>query len=226
MTTGDTIIETVRARVAPAGFSLVAGGQVGRYNEVVDAGYRLPDFGGDDRLVVLIGNDRSNWPAFEAAVAAGDVDLSAPHPFDRWVMRTLAPRVDIEGVRSELRWVHDGPPRMVAMQRLATAIGLAETGPAALGAHPTVGTWFALRAAIVYDARGPITTPPPPTCSACVHQPCVPAMTRALDARSWQAWVAVRDACPIGKDHRYHEGQIAFHYSHNAAALRALKPTT
>ena len=27
-----------------------------------------------------------------------------------------------------------------------------------------------------------------------------------------RAWIAVRDACPMGREHRYSEAQLAFHY--------------
>lgn len=29
---------------------------------------------------------------------------------------------------------------------------------------------------------------------------------------SWQYWLAIRDACPVGRAHRYSDEQIAFHY--------------
>ena len=29
----------------------------------------------------------------------------------------------------------------------------------------------------------------------------------------WRLWLAVRDACPVGRAHRYSDAQIRFHYA-------------
>ena len=48
--------------------------------------------------------------------------------------------------------------------------------------------------------------------------------TRTLDragvAENWQDWLAVRDVCPEGRDHRYSETQIRYHYEKNTGLLR------
>jgi hypothetical protein len=31
--------------------------------------------------------------------------------------------------------------------------------------------------------------------------------------RDWASWVNVRDACPIGRDSRYSDEQIRYHYT-------------
>jgi hypothetical protein len=52
----------------------------------------------------------------------------------------------------------------------------------------------------------------------------VEALQRALHAtdkkpdaaaveRDWTSWVSVRDACPIGRDSRYSDEQIRYHYT-------------
>jgi cyanocobalamin reductase (cyanide-eliminating) / alkylcobalamin dealkylase len=40
-----------------------------------------------------------------------------------------------------------------------------------------------------------------------------------LDADTWRAWLAVRDACPVGREHRYGDDQIAYHYAKRRDAL-------
>jgi len=35
----------------------------------------------------------------------------------------------------------------------------------------------------------------------------------------WQAWLAVRDACPVGKAARYDDSQIRWHYALDREAL-------
>jgi methylmalonic aciduria homocystinuria type C protein len=53
---------------------------------------------------------------------------------------------------------------------------------------------------------------------------CLPALERAMTARpddaSWQAWLAVRDACSIGRDYRYSDDQVHYHYTKDRSRLR------
>jgi hypothetical protein len=54
------------------------------------------------------------------------------------------------------------------------------------------------------------------TCDA----PCHDALARALATpNDWRAWLAVRDACPIGRDYRYDDDQLRYHYTKDRAAL-------
>jgi methylmalonic aciduria homocystinuria type C protein len=41
------------------------------------------------------------------------------------------------------------------------------------------------------------------------------------DARDddWRSWLAVRDACPVGRSARYAEEQIAYHYTKDPSHL-------
>jgi methylmalonic aciduria homocystinuria type C protein len=101
-----------------------------------------------------------------------------------------------------------------------------------LALHPQLGFWFGLRAVVVFDA------PPPPAqrparspCSNC-PKPCVAPFERALEeyriageasvADSWERWLAVRDACPVGRQHRYGDEQVRYHYTKDLARLHAL----
>ena len=42
----------------------------------------------------------------------------------------------------------------------------------------------------------------------------VSAVVRTEIENNWELWVAVRRACPIGKEHAYSEEQIRYHYIH------------
>ncbi|MDX2167772.1 MAG: hypothetical protein SF182_11935 [Deltaproteobacteria bacterium] len=87
------------------------------------------------------------------------------------------------------------------------------------------GPWIGLRAALVLDRPGP-TGPPPRAANPCPDcaRTCVPAFERARAAPgeladTWPLWLAVRDACPIGRAHRYDEAQIRYHYIKDRRAL-------
>jgi methylmalonic aciduria homocystinuria type C protein len=55
----------------------------------------------------------------------------------------------------------------------------------------------------------------------------MPPFERARDAQvgregisdTWPLWLAVRDACPIGRAHRYDDAQIRYHYARDRSAL-------
>jgi len=48
-----------------------------------------------------------------------------------------------------------------------------------------------------------------------------------LDARAVaehaDAWIAIRDACPVGTDERYSDAQLRYHYSKDASLLRVTR---
>ena len=112
------------------------------------------------------------------------------------------------------------------------APALAWLAPSHLVVHPVFGPWVALRAVLVIDAPGPPPGAPlDASCDEC-SQACKPALAAALAAtsddpipshgevaRGWRRWVAVRDACPRGQEHRYGEQQLRYHYTWDPAIL-------
>jgi methylmalonic aciduria homocystinuria type C protein len=220
------ITAQVAAACAPAGLALVQPFQIGWYNAAVDAAYRLPDFGNPRTLGILIGNTRTLWPALHAALAA-DTSLRATRDvIDRYTSTSVLSALQPLAQRWDVRWPYERPPRRVAMQRLCHVSGLAHLSQSFLNVHPVYGPWIALRAAVAVEAEGPpAPAPDPPSpCPDCAHA-CLPRFeeaTAALRARgldkpglgaTWPLWLAVRDACPIGREYRYSDDQIAYHYS-------------
>jgi methylmalonic aciduria homocystinuria type C protein len=118
---------------------------------------------------------------------------------------------------------------MVAVQRLADLSGLARLAASKLSIHPLYGPWVAFRAVAVLDIRGPSGSAPgaAPACDAC-EASCLPAFRRARDVwmshatgeAGWRAWLAVRESCPVGREYRYCDAQIEYHYTKDRAILR------
>ncbi len=152
----------------------------------------------------LVGNTRALWPVFQTRKPAGC------DPLDRYVESVIEPLVPSGGRAFYAHRQYEGA--FVPFQQLAVAAGLGGLSETHLVIHPVYGPWFALRAAIVTTGEPPppAQIPTPCRCGA----PCRDALARAEGSRDWRAWLAVRDACPIGRAFRYSEDQLAYHYIH------------
>jgi methylmalonic aciduria homocystinuria type C protein len=228
----QTIVTRITADAYPSGFDLVGATRLDRYQTTAPSGFHLPRLRADDDLVVLLGNTRALWPHFVGALRDAPERCEQDHPFDRWVqdrVETLVAALPWHGV---VRFAHEAPPRAIAIQQLAARSGLAHLGPAGLSVHPVYGPWISWRAAIVFGAVGPEDdSEAPDTCTGC-DAPCVPKLQAAMSASvdpnvdslgaDWRPWLAVRDACPIGRDARFPETQIRYHYAKDRETLRRL----
>jgi methylmalonic aciduria homocystinuria type C protein len=209
-----------------AGFDAVAFFDAERFNESVGPDdFRLPDFGLSHALGLVIGNSQAFWDPFTRALDANERLRGAEHPVDAYTeahVRALRERVELP---SQAFFAHQPAPR-IPIQRIARAAGLAELSPSHMSVHPVFGPWLGLRAVVVF-ACAPLTpmlgaaeARHCPECSA----PCMGALERALDSGQrpelgWQRWLAVRDACPAGTEHRYGPNQIRYHYTKDRTAL-------
>lgn len=203
-------IEDFRARCAERGFDLSA-----VFNSAWcadDPTTRLPAFERGAALAVVIGNTRSLWPALTAALR-DDATLAAhPDVVEAYAERTISAAAAATEVPFHTRWAHGGVGGFLPIQRIAARAGLAWLSPAHLCVHPTFGPWIGLRAVIVFDLAPPSVPPPvlADPCGAC-RQGCEPAFAATTD--DWRSWLAVRDACPLGRAHRYSEDQLHYHYT-------------
>ena len=171
------------------------------------------------RCGLLVGNTRAMWPAFTSALRADPALAAASDPLDRYVEGVLARVFPGERVWFGHRR-YDGA--FVPMQRIAVAAGLGVLAPTQLVIHPVYGPWFALRA-VVARAGTPEPAAPPPAAPCRCDAACTGALDAALAARgpdAWRAWLAVREACPVGRAHRYSDEQLAYHYTKNRGLLR------
>ena len=204
-----------------------------RYNALVkDHGQLMPieTFGRPHTSALLVGNTRALWPALKRAVAA-EPRAFERDPVDRYVERTVSALQRAIVSPSRVYYSHIMGPEMVSMLHAAQASGFADRGPAYLAIHPNHGPWFALRALIVVDHPSePSEVTAPKLCAGC-PAPCVPALNDAMQVSDvstprdglgpdWSRWVAIRDACPHGKDARYSDAQIRYHYALDDAGLR------
>lgn len=196
----------------------------------------LDTFGEDDPLALVLGNTRALWAAFLAALRDDPGLCERPHPLDDYVERVVGEALARVPVAHVVYWGHHRAERVVPLQRLARAAGLAELGPAHLSVHPEHGPWIGLRAVVVFAAPASELSPQPTSPSHCAGcaAPCVPALARALAVsqsgepqasipfgwtQSQKAWLAVRDACPVGTAARYGAPQLHYHYTKDRGTL-------
>lgn len=205
--------------LGPYGIDLIHPFRREWYDDAVETAARLPGPEGPETLSVLAGNTRAMWPRFLEGA-----DRTLDDALDGWIEETFSRALTpITSVRDVI-FSHEPPPRRLPMQRLARHSGFTPLSEGQLLAHPVYGPWFALRAVIVTDVPGPSGARPAvgPPCAGC-DAPCKPAFEHACEAndarvkpgllrQNWRPWLAVRDACPVGRDHRYSEEQIRFHY--------------
>jgi methylmalonic aciduria homocystinuria type C protein len=226
------IVHAVQGGCARGGLDIVHAFATGAYNANVPAEWRVHDFGRDDRLGILLGNTRALWPHFISALHRDAALAQAEHPFEEYVRAQITRAIAGATERpSHVTWAHETEPRALPIQRLAERVGLASLGPSHLSVHPVHGPWLSLHAVAVFDIEGPSERVAPlrSPCAGC-SQPCMPALEAALQtagtdpngddiARHARAWIAVRDACPVGRDARYSEQQLAYHYTKDRSLL-------
>ena len=221
----SSILEHVATRSARRGLDLVHAFSTAWYNDRLPAeARRLPDF---DRpaLGLLIANTRTLWPVVKAALAADVALARAADPIDSYVELSTSEALAGIEQRSIVLFSHQNRTEPLPIQRIAQAAGFARLAPSHLSIHAVHGPWIALRAVVVLDVDGPSGPPPEPfdPCTPC-SKPCLVALERALEltsqrvdalsvAQSFRAWLSVRDACPVGKDKRYSDEQIEYHYT-------------
>ena len=201
------------------------------------------------QLGLVVGNTRALWPAFLRHLRGLGVrspDELGPDPLDIYVEELLHGSLgdlhEAFSIRGTAVFSHELLPAPIPIQRVAEVAGLARVGPAYLSVHSEYGPWFALRAVIALDVEAgagafvtaqSTGTHPCETCSA----PCRRALSGALLHRDPQSeppdlppaprdiserqrrWLRVRDACPVGRGHRYSGGQILYHYDRRRDAL-------
>ncbi len=222
-----TLVGRASAALAGLGLDLVQPFRADLHGRARPDELGLPQAPRPDGLGLLIGASRALWPAFTVALRASPALADVAAPLESWIDGEVRGALASLGVPFSLRFAHDPPPH-VAIQRLAVLVGLAPLGPAGLVSHPVNGPWISLRAVALFDAPGPqeAAAPQSAPCAGCAA-PCATALDAALAGRplppteigvNWRRWLAVRDACPIGRAERYGEVQIRYHYD---AAARA-----
>jgi hypothetical protein len=224
-------IAAFSAHCAQAGLDIVHPFRLDWFNDHVEPSLRLPDADRPRSLGFVIGNTLRLWPVFTGALRASPALAEVEHPLDAYVEGVVLRAVEQSiAARHHIFWAHRMTPAPVAIQRVAHATGLAHLAPSRLSIHSFAGPWLGLRAIIVVDVDGPEGERPVAVdpCTSCT-KPCLVAFDEALSRtdvsrpddveRQWKAWANVREVCPVGKDRRYGDDQLRYHYAKDRSIL-------
>lgn len=168
---------------------------------------------------LLIANDERLWAPFKRALFAEFAEH--PEPLESFVEARVQSAVAQLGFEQQIFFSHQPP--FIPIQRIAERARFACISPSQLSVHAEVGPWLSLRALVLLALAPTAALAPAETlgpCNGC-PAPCVPPFERARSLgissadvrRNWRDWVAIRDACPIGREHRYSDEQVEFHYA-------------
>jgi len=149
-----------------------------------------------------------DWKDPELAASSDPLELYTERTLDR--VATMLPNARVYYSHR----MYSTPRAFLPLQRLAAAAGIGTLSPTHFVIHPIYGPWFALRAVIVCDGEPPPRGAAQRVCTC--DERCLTAYRDALVTDGpgrWRAWLAVRDACSAGREHRYSDEQIAYHYS-------------
>lgn len=229
----SAVVDHITSELTPRGLDLIHPFQVKWYNKSVPASLSLPDFGRPESLGILVANTKSLWPQFIRAFSRDTCLQDNPNPLDCYVREEVHNVLGKLSVRWDVRWDFSPPAKRIAMQRLAEIAGCATLSSTHLSIHPKFGPWISLRAVIVLDVLGDGLKVPEKIdniCSDCECS-CLPVFERAMKSvgeftsesvsRDWKQWLAVRDACTVGRgEHRFYDNQIRYSYTKDRAFLK------
>ena len=195
---------------------------------IVSAGHcRLVLLGnGGGRLWDVIQTDKQRWMRGDAPI-----DTFSAIQAETFARRTLND--------PDWRLIYPGPTRL-PLQTLGEIAGWAHESPLGLGIHPGYGLWWAYRAAFLTNRPLPrlAAADSAHPCSTCRDKPCIAACPAAAlsaaaaidlvacsrhrlkDDSSCSHGCLAREACPIGREHRYSRAQIQYHYAHSLTTVK------
>lgn len=181
-------------------------------------------------MVLLVGHVGSSiWEPFRrwSDTLTG---LPPAEPLDNWSKTVISPIAAAHGATA---FFPSDPPWQPFQQWAMRAEGL-RASPLGILIHPDYGLWHGYRGALAFRAVPDDFVPSKPVgahpCDACADRPCMAACPVAAIGEEGFRYQACRghlarpeghgcltqgclsrNACPVGAEHRYCNGQLQFH---------------
>lgn len=193
------------------------------------AGY---DLGGNKQLLFVGHAGRAFWQQLSAGRRHdhNPVDEFTRQQINRWFEQCQP--------NSEYQWLYPGH-RLIPLQQLGVLAGWHFPSPFMVGVNSRWGSWYAYRAVILADTQFPETEKPQwhSPCVDCLDKPCIAACPASavsaagldlgrcsafrLEADSpCQYSCLARLSCPVGRQYKYSQEQIHYHYQQSLITLK------
>jgi hypothetical protein len=193
---------------------------------------------GADRYqqLILLGNGGVRF--WETMQRQRTRSMQDEDPVDNFFIRTVE---NIFDSVPDYRIIYPGN-HLLPLQPLGKLAGWHHDSPLGLGIHPVMGLWFAYRGIILSNSsfipvaeESELDSESP--CATCREKPCITACPAAAVTRSGlkikpcsnyrlesdsrcQTRCISRLVCPIGRDYRYLEEQMSYHYGHSLTSIK------
>jgi cyanocobalamin reductase (cyanide-eliminating) / alkylcobalamin dealkylase len=228
------MMDRIVALLAKHGFDIVKPFNTLTYNKLVKPRPDLIDLPvnsltGEGLPALLVGNSKVLWPHFLEYFKQHSDEVNPLDCFVRVTMnRALLESFSEVEVQEIPCFYSDeiAPHRLIAFQKLAHACGLARLDESThLCVHPKFGPWIALRVILILPPDSLLHTPKfglTITEVSLAEESIDRArllLERALQATcdgdkdAWRLWVEVRDCIDVGREYRYSDEQIQYHYT-------------
>ena len=191
----------------------------------------LPPLSSSTTCGILIGNTITAWQPFLLWLRQQPDWQGIADPFNAFSEHTIHTQCQKFFSPVRVLWTHETKSYIVPAQKIAHESGLAFRSAGQFNIHPQFGPWFALRALVLLD-----TTPKPEATEA--QNPSSARIEEQASARfqelyknlqhttdiktvqqQWKAWLTLRDIYKVGKEYRYTNPQIQYHYTHDKQVL-------
>lgn len=215
------LVGTLQRRLEETGLRL----QGAFYPEPRDEVPPLPDGREAATLLLVSQTGSAFWDKLQT-----QAEFPGPDPVDRWNARLLGELATDLGFGLALPF--GGPPYHPFQRWALRADPELAISPLGILIHPEHGLWLALRGALLLAQR--VACPPPGArtspCAGCAAKPClatcpvsafkpsgydVRACRTCLATLSGQACMIqgclARNACPVGREHRYPTAELQHH---------------
>jgi hypothetical protein len=209
----ENVVNCCTDFLEPFGFDLIKPFNVSHYNHLVFS-KKNKLLMRENSLGIIIGNTRNFWNPFMKEYELNLKDsLNPVDEYTENVIKNLV-KLKFSNVKHFVKFSHDVENgEIISMQKACHVSGLAfNEENIGLCIHPIYGPWFALRAVIVFDLDAPLDP-----VEIIKEFPGSELDLKNMKLEMKKAikngnWLNVRNVCQLGKEFKYSQEQIDYHY--------------
>ena len=211
----QSVVENLRESLGSTGFDIVHPFSLNGLDDSILRSLSIQDSSG--KMGCLIGNTSKVWAPFIKWLSQRPDWSQIADPLETFVEQTIEACV---GHHDGLFWTHETEQYIVPVQRMAHQTGLAYLSAGQFNIHSRFGPWFALRAVLILPGEGAQNHSVSNPSSNAIEVQAATLFDRLLQNQAnWEEWLSLRDLYDVGREHRYSDEQIRYHYTRDKAVL-------